>query len=104
MTANLLLVMLIVLMIVRDGSLAVRHRRPFRLAFLVFWLLLLAAHLTGRNIFYPAVGTCLVVAIGLKISEVSRLGKKIKGSGMYGPHSKVPSLWDREIDGYWAGE
>ena len=104
MIANLLLAILIVLMIARDGSLAVRHRRPFRVAFLVFWVLLLAVHWTGRTVFNPAVAVCLVVALGLKIREVSRLAKKRDSTEKPGPHAKVPSLRDREIDGYWAGE
>jgi hypothetical protein len=104
MVANQFLAVLIVLMIARDGSLAVRHRRPFRFALLAFWVLLLAAQITNRTIFYPAVATCWVVAMWLKMREVSHLTEKLKGAGKLGSSTKVPSLWDREIDGHWAGE
>jgi hypothetical protein len=100
MAANSFLSILIVLMIVRDLSLFVRERRPFRLAFSVFWILLACAHFTGRSTFYPLIGMSLVVALVMKYRAHSGLSATLQEE----KDKKVPlpsaqGLWDREIDG-----
>ncbi len=100
MVANLFLAILIVLMIVRDLSLLVRHRRPFRLAFVVFWVLLAGAHFTGRSSLYPLIAVSLIAALVMKRRELSDLTGLLAGET--GKRKSSPSsmgLWDREMDG-----
>ncbi len=102
MVANSFLTILIVLMIVRDLSLFVRERRPFRLAFAVFWILLAFAHFTRRSTLYPLIGMSLVVALVMKhrahrgLSGILHEEKDKKGPA---PSASAQGLWDREIDG-----
>jgi hypothetical protein len=98
--ANSFLGILIILMVVRDLTLLTRHRRPFRLAFLVFWVLLACAHFTGRSALYPLIGVSLIVALVMKRREHSGLAGMLDGET--GKRKSSPSgmgVWDREMDG-----
>ena len=100
MLANSFLAILIVSMIVRDPSLLVRHRRPFRLAFVVFWVLLAGALFTGRSSLYPLIGLSLIAALVMKRREFSDLNRLLAGET--GKKTSSPTevgLWDREMDG-----
>jgi hypothetical protein len=100
MVANSFLTILIVLMIVRDLSLLIRHRRPFRLAFTVFWVLLACVHFTGRSTLYPLIGASLIVALVMKRRDLSGVAGMLDGAR--GKRKSSPSgmgLWDREMDG-----
>jgi hypothetical protein len=105
---NLLLALLSVVMIIRDGRLWVLHRRPYRLAFMAFWVLLLYSHVhraPGR--FMAIVLLALVAAMWLKQREYSNLAASLKHAAdgkVVTPNSGVSTansgLWDREFDGH----
>lgn len=67
------LLILILAMAVRDGLLLARHRRPFRAAFVLFWLLLGVAHVTRRGEFYPFIGAALLVSLWMRYRELKSL-------------------------------
>jgi hypothetical protein len=108
MIVNLLLALLFVLMILRDGGLWVRHRRRYRLVFVLFWSLLLYVHvhrLPDRYLLIVLVA--FVAAICLKVREYANISwalKKGGGENLLAPKSGVsptgPGLWDREFDGH----
>jgi uncharacterized membrane protein YesL len=100
MMVNSLLAILIILMIVRDLSLLIRHRRPFRLAYLVVWVLLACSLFTGRSALYPLILASLIAAVVMKRRELSVSARMLEGEA--GKAKSSPSgmgLWDREMDG-----
>jgi hypothetical protein len=107
MIGNLFLAILFVVMIVRDGGLWARHRRPYRLAFVVFWSLLLYVHVRRVSGLYLAIGFALMAALWLKRREYSTIAGNLKAGAdkkLLAPKSGVSSsdsgLWDREFDGH----
>lgn len=73
MTLNLILMALIVVMSLRGAVLLIRDRRPFRLASLMFWILLGVEHLTWMSGVMPLAAACLVAAVWLRRREASKV-------------------------------
>jgi hypothetical protein len=101
MILNRFLIILIAFMIVRDGILLVRHRRPFRLAFVAFWVLLACAHFTRRTELYLVIALTLLAALGMRRRELSEVARVLeeKAPGKPDPAAAKSELWDREFDG-----
>jgi hypothetical protein len=77
MTANTLLSALIAIMVVRDCALWFRYRRPYRLAYAVFWTFLGYVHFANRPSLMPGVVVALVIAFWLKKREPVELAKML---------------------------
>ena len=76
MLANFFLAILIGLMIVRDGGLAIRYRRPFRIMYLLFWTLLETSLLTGDSSLHPFIAATLLAAVIMKKREWASVLKR----------------------------
>jgi hypothetical protein len=97
--SNSFLFLLEILMITRDGTLWIRHRRPFRLAFVVFWALLAYAHHTDRKDLYPLIAIALVTALVMKRREHSSLARMLEIDEVKQKTTSSESgLYDRKID------
>ena len=100
MIVKLVVVILIIVMLYRDGRLAITHHRPFRFALCAFWALLVCAFFSRNQTLYPIVALCLVSVLILKARERNEINR-IFGGDPSKPKSATgaPSMWDREVDG-----
>ncbi len=95
--ANFFLAVLIGLMVIRDGSLLVRHRRPFRLAFVAFWVLLGYALFSGRSEPYPILALLFVTALVLRRRDLRNVIKLFEPTAS--KTAPGAGVWDRDLDG-----
>ena len=78
-----------------------RYRRPYRVAFLAFWGLLLYVHLARRDDLYPLILVCLIAAVVMRRREPANVARLMRrelarreqaGQGSRG-------TWDDDLDG-----
>ena len=101
MIINRLLPLLFVGMLAYHLFYLIRYRRPYRVAFLAFWGLLLYAQLARREDLYPLIAGCLIVAVIMRRREPANMvrimhremaRRQRAGAGSRG-------TWDDDLDG-----